>query len=479
MSEPRRLHPVAALVNFVKQLKEMFIPVVLFIFFGGQGQDTFWQIIYFIGVGVLIIILLIVGVLHWYRYTYRVEDEELRIEYGVIVRKKRYIPLERIQTIDVSAGLIQRLFGLVKIQVETAGGGAKAEAVLTAVTETEAELLKQQLSKQAIKSETDAEPVNERIEIVPGYEISLPELFIAASTSGSIGVVLSALGAFLTQFDELIPYEALFDRFEDVVKVGVLFYSVIVFVIFLLAWIIGTVITILKYGNFSVVRIGDEVIIKRGIIEKRQLTLPIKRIQAIRISESIVRQPFGYATVYVENAGGATDKSEGLSTVLFPLVKKKKIGELLSKLVPDYTMPVQLGKIPDRALYRYVFRLMIPLLVVVIPVSIFVPKWGILALLLIPLFILWGYSRYRGAGWGINDKQVYIRYRIVSKTTVLLQKNRIQSIEKKQSLFQKRGNLGSFETSIKSMMGGKAFRVVDLEESDCDTMFKWYSSKKE
>jgi putative membrane protein len=478
LSEPRRLHPVAGLVNFLKQLKEMFFPVVLFIIFGGRGEDPFWQFLYFIGTGVLIVGLLVIGILQWYRYTYRIESEELRIEFGIFIRKKRYIPLERIQSIDISAGVIQRMFGLVKLQVETAGGGNTAEAVLTAISASEAENLKNKLSKKPrVDSEAD-EVVIEKNEMVKGYQISSTELFIAAVTSGSIGVVLSALGAIAVQLDDLIPYERIFRQFEDFVRVGVFFYAITIFIIVLLAWIIGTIIMVLKYGNFTVTKLGEDLIITRGILEKRQLTIPLKRIQAIRIQENLVRQPLGYATVFVESAGGSGDKNEGHSTILFPLVKKGQINSLLAKLVPDYALPAEFNKAPKRAMKRYLIRATIPVLLIILPAIIFLPGWGFLTLLFIPISIFLGLWRYWDAGWRYDEDQLQLRFRLFSKTTVLLRRSRIQSIMKRQSLFQSQRRLGTFITSIKAAMGGKDFKIVDFEESDCDTMFEWYANKR-
>src|SRR5690606_15349798 len=107
MFEPRRMHPVAGFLSFLKQLKEFILPFLVFLFVG-TGDSNLFDRIFYIGSGAIILILLVFGILHWYRFTYRVEEGELRIEYGVIIRKKRFIPIERIQTIDVSAGIIQR-----------------------------------------------------------------------------------------------------------------------------------------------------------------------------------------------------------------------------------------------------------------------------------------------------------------------------------------------------------------------------------
>ncbi len=91
------------------------------------------------------IALVVTSIIKWSKFTYRIEEDELRIEEGLINKKKRYIPIERIQTINTSAGLIQQIFKLVKLQVETASGGTEAEVSLVAITQAEAERIQQAL----------------------------------------------------------------------------------------------------------------------------------------------------------------------------------------------------------------------------------------------------------------------------------------------------------------------------------------------
>lgn len=72
--------------------------------------------------------------------------------------------MERIQTIDSSEGIIQRIFGLVKVQVETAGGTTEAEAIFTAVTKEEAGLLKEELltKRKTVETMDDTDHLLER-----------------------------------------------------------------------------------------------------------------------------------------------------------------------------------------------------------------------------------------------------------------------------------------------------------------------------
>ena len=119
MSEPERLHPVAVLEYLVKNIRsliEILLPgsVVLF----GSPLRREWIIAF-----IVLLLGLYIGfaVLYWLRYHYYVYNDELRVEYGVFTRKKTYIPLERIQSVELSAGVVQRIFGLVKLEVQTAG----------------------------------------------------------------------------------------------------------------------------------------------------------------------------------------------------------------------------------------------------------------------------------------------------------------------------------------------------------------------
>ncbi|MEH7223980.1 PH domain-containing protein [Bacillus sp. JJ1566] len=474
MSEPRRMHPVAGFLSFLKQLKELILPFI-FIFFVGPG-DGFGKY-YFLGTGVVILLMLVFGILHWYRYTYRIENGELRIEYGVFIRKKRFIPIERIQTIDVSAGIIQRIFGLVKLQVETAGGGMQAEAVLTAIKAEEANQLREMLSRS--KTHQEEETVTQHTRFT--YQITQKELLVLASTSGGIGIVISGVLAFLSQFAEYLPFEKVYNTIEKFVSLSILIYIIVLIALFLLiAWFVGILIMTLRYANFTVVKRDEELFITRGLIEKKQTTIPLTRIQAIRIGENLIRQPLGYATVYIESAGGSIDKGEDFSTVLFPLVKKSAINDLLPHFVPDYQMHDVENYVPSKAKWRYMFRGMLPFVIFVpaiVMLSYVFSSWGYLGLLLLPMGAIFGYSRYKVAGWRIEDDQLTLQFRFFSKITVLHHKKRIQSMDKKQSFLQRKKELGSVRTFIKSAVTGQGFEVKDLQISDCWTIWEWYTKR--
>ena len=129
MYEPHRLHPAAILVFIGRNLRQMWqvllpwFAIIVSKWSSFKGWGTFL-------LALTIVIYILYTTLYWMRYHYSIQGQELLLESGLFIRKKISIPLERIHGVQISQGLVQRLFGLVKLEVETAGGGKKAEVSL-------------------------------------------------------------------------------------------------------------------------------------------------------------------------------------------------------------------------------------------------------------------------------------------------------------------------------------------------------------
>ena len=258
--EINRLHPISAVITSVKALKSMILPIVIIIVSNGFNfslnfrSDHFFDTILLFGVwGVAALLALIGGIIKWRTFVYWFEDGELRVTYGLFVKKKRYIPFERIQSLNYNEGIFHRLFGLVKVQVETAGSkGGKPEVELTAIRKAAADVI--ELEMRRAKNETvlqrdDQEQVQimEEARSTPTiYHMSMRDLLVLATTSGGIGVVLSGLAAVASQFSDIIPYETVFHELADFVKVGAFLIALTVMLVLIVAWVVSVVITLIN-----------------------------------------------------------------------------------------------------------------------------------------------------------------------------------------------------------------------------------------
>lgn len=480
MSDPKRLHPIAILFNLFKTIKDLIFPIVFFTVLPGRDIELPEYIRWLIFSGICLIVIA-VAVVGWLRFTYRVEDGELKIESGVFVRKNRYIRFERIHSVDVSEGIIQRLFGLVKLNIETAGG-VQAEAVLSAIPKEEAERLNEHLleakrNKNFMEREIIEKQIDHQIPSIM-YKQTFFELFLMSATSGAVGVVLSGMAAFVSQFDEIIPFERLFGQSKDMLELGTFILISLAIAGIILVYVVAILSMMLKYAHFTVEKKDDELVISRGLLEKRQLTIPLKKIQGIRILENVVRQPLGYATVYLEYAGGSLKEKESQTVMLFPLIKKKHIQEKLELLISNYESNLSLNPLPSRAYPRYVFRQCILFIPLVIACIYFLAPWGYVSLLLLPIGFGWAYLQYRAAGWNISGSQLTLRSRLITKQTLLIHKNKIQSIEFSTGWVQNQKQLKTISALVKSGVTFREGKVKDVDAKDFARIQAWFITEK-
>ncbi|MFJ3391011.1 MULTISPECIES: PH domain-containing protein [unclassified Lysinibacillus] len=483
--EINRLHPISAIITSAKALKSMIFPLIIIIATNGFHfslnfhSDHFWRTIFLFGIwGVGAILALVSGIVKWRTFVYWFEDGELRVKYGLFVKKKRYIPFERIQSLNYNEGIFHRIFGLVKVQVETAGSkDRKPEVELTAIRKAAADIIELEMRRaknQVNEQMNDEQSLIEEVSVPTIYHMSIRDLLILAITSGGIGVVLSGVAAIISQFSDIIPYEEIFSELADFAKIGAFLVALTVIVSLILAWFVSFVITLINYYEYTV-RIEDEkLIITKGLIEKKRITLPLNRIQAIRIVENPVRQLFGYATVVVESAGGNGGEGNDKKITLFPLIQKQDCLGTLEQLFPQINWRPEFIYSPERArpfFYRIDFVWLIP---IIGACSYFLYPYGLLSLLLMPLTILIGVWQHKSAGYMIDGKQLTMQYRVFSRTTFFMEKKRIQSIETTQSYFQKRKGVMSVKATVMSGMTGMAGNVRNLEQQDAETILSWY-----
>ena len=474
--EVRRLHPAAMLVGAVKTLRRWVSAVAFYGVFALIGNGlSFWTIALIVGGAVAVVLLSALwGFLAWRATTYNVSGGSFRLRGGVIQKNERTIPLEHVQSVDTIQGLLQRLFGVYEVRVETAGGGAsEPDASLTALDRSAVEVLRREI--EGFRTVPSAETGE-----VSGPEIirklSMRDLLVAGATSGQIGVALS-LVAVGSQLVDNIFSESFAERvFETLAPRSVGAALLLILVVGLFAWLLAIAGTVLAYTGFTLSRDGDFLYIRRGLLERREATIPLARIQAVRISEGLLRQPFGLAMLRVESAGYGEDA--GVSTTLFPLLPRRQVRALLEASAPEFAVEPALTKLPRRARRRYAIRSSIPAMFVaaVAAAPIYLASNSV-ALAALPLLLvipgaLYGLLRYRAAGYALADDRLTVRSRFLSRTTAIAPRRRLQSRGSLRSPFQRRVRLATFEARVASGGGGANLRVVDLDHQSAQTLLQ-------
>ena len=410
-SEPRHLHPAAMLIDAVKtvrrSLSAFVIPGIAFLMSRGFDAQTLVLVLF----GALVVTALAAfwGFLSWRATTYEVAGGVFRLRWGVVQKNERTIPLDHVQSVDTVQGIIQRLFNVVEVRIETAGGGAsEPDASLAALDRADAEALRREIAgsrREPVETETAGPTVVRKL--------GSRDLLLAGATSGQIGVALSLIAVASQLFDNFLSQNLAQRLLETFAPRSVTTALLYVFILGLFAWLLAIGGTVLAHTGFTLSRDGDFLYIRRGLLERREATIPLARIQAVRIVEGLLRQPFGLASLRVESAGYGQDA--GVSTTLFPLLPRKEVHGLLLEVAPEFAVAPPLNALPRRALRRYVFRSTLPFLVLISAAALLsslvfdLAAWVFAALLLLLPAALFGWLRYRDAGWTLEADRLVVR----------------------------------------------------------------------
>src|SRR5699024_716350 len=115
MFEPKRQHPLWMIILFVNRFKPFVLP---FIFIFILNSNSLQSIIIYAGSLILLFTVynIIISIFEWRNFTYFVTNNNIEISDGKLIVKKRYITLNKIQSIQEDD---EELNELLKREVET------------------------------------------------------------------------------------------------------------------------------------------------------------------------------------------------------------------------------------------------------------------------------------------------------------------------------------------------------------------------
>lgn len=444
----RHLHPAYLVISLGRSIRTL-IPLIAV----GIWKAPGWAIAILAG----LIALRSLG--EWWARTYAVVDGSLRVKSGLFNKTQDTIGINRITALDAERGLVQRLFRVWGLKVQTPGNDHRSSVHLVCLSASALEALRAALGQSGPVTITPEHPV-------PGLTLAVLDtrtLLIAAVTGTSIPLILAGAAATFGRARDLLP-ERTFHRLTQEVFVGGTTTLLVVLAAVALAVLAGIGLTSLRLARFTLVRDVDRLRISRGLIAQRSGTIPVDRVQAVRVVQGSWRRLLGYCALEVEVAGLSTSNDTERS--LFPLIRLDAAVQLVGLALPELAWtPRPLTSVPPRARRRY---LTLPLLVgsALTAGLVWLPGWGAyLALVPIPVAVLVGWGQARDAAWSIDDTTVTFRWRRMLAThTLVARRPRVQLIEVTCTPFQRRAGLAGTRLLLSSRRKAR-LRHLDAEDA--------------
>lgn len=441
--------------------------------------------------GMIALVLLagsvITGLIRYRRFSWRLEEGSLVIEQGLIQHRRRVIPLERVQSVDLVRKVRHRLFGVVEVRVEAIGGSA-TEGKLDALAQDEAVRLRAALlaaretgrvtgaAAAALeeRSERAEQPAGELVHLRP------TRLVLAGLTGGRVGVVAAMLGAAEQLLGNRITQ--LFSRLPNVLDpTGLIGLALVIAV---LAFLLSVLATAVAYWDFRLIREQDQLRVRRGLLEQRVDTVPLRRIQSVRVEENLVRRLLGYAAVKVDIAGKAGGNDARDTGLLLPLGTRAEAHALVAGLLDAPEMGnVRLEPMPIRARDRRLIRAAVVTLVLAAAAGVIAElvgdqvasvsgALGTLALVGVPAVIA-ALDAYRALGAAHVAGTVIGRAGVLVRRTAYVPIRNLQMLKLTATPFQRRRGLATLGLEIArspGVWGGP--ELIDLDRQHGETLLR-------
>ena len=369
---------------------------------------------------VITAILVLGGVVSWLVTRWRIEDDDLRIETGLLRRQSLRFPLAQVQAIDVVRPGLARALRVAELRLRMAGASG-GTARLAYVAEREVEPLRDELLALARGARREVAPAGATEHDHGGPQ----ERVLATVATGPLVVAITLESWWL-----IVILGGLAAGFAVSPGTAARLVGGSGFI-----WAISMATFLWRRFNqqyrLTVAEGPDGLHLRGGLVALTAEVIRPGRVQAVRLVEPWLWRPLGWCRLEVDVAGRQRRKGEGEAErgelrTLLPVAKRGLAFELVDRLVPD--RPRELLRPPRRVFWKS------------------------------PL-------RYRALSWGHSDTYVATTSGRLRRVTCWVPLEKAQSLRHVQGPLQRRLRLASVHVDTAGRAVHATLRDRDAAEA--------------
>ena len=443
------------------------------------------------GAGVLVLFGIVVGlqVFRWAKTWITIQDQAIVIEVNTLKCKKNTIGIKNISNINLEQNLFEMLMGTCKVKMDTNSmSTADSTDVKIVLKKGQAQEFKELILKmigenQVVKAHGAQNDVAEKNDIyademnrqgnVPGAgieEMMIQGIFSLKLISIPL-VILSIIGV-VSMISETLQEgaaaEGILSVLSSILLIGLFGASVF--------WDI--VKGFIRYYGFRIFRIEDRLHISFGLLKKVSYTIPVDKINAVKLVQSPqARVAKKYMAELVNVGLGDDDKEEQSFFLLYD--KKERVLEKIRILLPEFADELETEVRRQSPKVWIVWLLpMFEYLAVVTSVMLILSEVMREEMLIviaiaatITVFIMmYVVGNYFTRGCYVGEKSLKIVEGNFGKRILLVKYSKVQYLETKQSFLAKYFHIQKGEIYLLASMKNRIHNIPYFPEEDVETI---------
>lgn len=486
-----RLSPLTILLRILQRIPGLIIPIYFIFTQNDKAEFYFLVISIFLG-----LIFFSFYLFDFIFYKYLITDKEVVIKQGVIAKKERVIPIEKIQNIAMEQTFLMKLLGLCVLKIETAGD-TSMEGELNCVSLKKGNELSDYLKNlkhnfeqtvtledETIANELKEDKINTKSDIVEDnliFELPTNQLLLFGLINLRLtllpiifwifGIVSTYANSYLKEIIQKIEdtFEGLGSQINNIEIALYILASIVLFVVSSI--IIDIIFTFNTYYNFKLTKSKNKLYTSRGLLNTIKGAIPINKLQMIVLKTNIVKQKLDYFGLRLETAGGGRFNG---AEIAIPFAKLELIIDTLRHILP-IDFPNEYRKISKKSIARNIFKQFLGLTILIFGINYFIETnifknlvldftLAFIYISIIPL----SYLSWKNKGYQITERLIFIKVGVIYKSIKVIPINKIQTLSISQSLWTKFLGLAklNIDTAATSNQFDAGLRDLDIESAN-------------
>ncbi len=474
-STPQRQSAIGIVVIFFYTLQKnirAWLPILIISIVKYESGNLFKMVAIAAGI---IIIIGVIAYLNYRNFKFYIDKEnrEFILYDGIINKTKTSIQLSKIQQVNINQSIIQKIFNVFEVQIDTAGS-EKSEVNIRAVSQKMAIHLKEQLlviDQENLLFEDDVKE-NLTKEVPENFlNISFLTLLKVGITSNyvkSLGLILFVLYNIYDYQKDLgedyaIDDESILNFFSS--EIFILNVFKFIGVLILIIFIVNIGRTVFKFFNFQVRKQAGSLQLTYGLLSTRSTIIKPQRVQILGVSQNYFQKKFDIAQIYIKQVMSEEQKNKNMAIEVpgCNFIEKNNILELIYDKVPK--KGVELKPNIRKFILSFLFGIILPLGIYLFLAQFWdtmlwdYVHYAPLYFLFVILLIYFGFRNYR---LYIDENYIIKQSGAWDITQEILEPKKIQSITVSQLFWQKKADIGSI--TLKTAGGNLHFQAANYTE---------------
>ncbi|MFI7444191.1 PH domain-containing protein [Nonomuraea indica] len=393
----------------------------------------------------LLIVLTGIAARGWLRHAtlrYRITGERIEVRSGLLFRRDRSVPRDRVRAVDLTAGPVHRLLGVTVVRIGT--GGQEADLRLDAVSRSQAERLRLLLGR-AVGTSADSGLVTARPAWIGYALLSSWTPLIGLAPFGAFFRVLEMFGIEAAEVGFLREVWSGVSRLSWPVAAGMALAIVLA-----IGFTGALLLHVEVWWRFRLTREADGTYrIRRGLLGTRSLSLQDSRLRGVQLAEPLPLRWGGGARLSALVAGvDPDDDEERTSAALLPPAPRRAALRVAARVLGAPVLAAALRPHPPAALRLRLSRAVWAVAVPAVPLAALGLWTGrlpdglwLLAPACLLVALLLSADAYRSLGHGTAGRYLLTRHGALRRRTTALRADAVIGWTVSRSPAQRRRGL--------------------------------------